>query len=56
MGTFYGAGGPDSLPYDEEVLTSYEGGFKATLGGGLTRINGSVFYYDYADYQAFLFV
>lgn len=56
LGAFYGAGGPGSLPYDEEVLTSYEGGFKATLGGGLTRINGSVFYYDYSDYQAFLFV
>lgn len=56
LGAFYGAGGPSSLPYDEEVLTSYEGGFKATLAGGLTRINGSVFYYDYADYQAFLFV
>ena len=40
---------------DEEVLISYEGGFKSTLGDGNTRLNGSVFYYDYEDYQAFLF-
>ena len=37
-------------------MTSYEAGFKATLGGGTTRINGTAFYYDYTDYQAFLFV
>ena len=30
--------------------------FKATLGGGNTRLNGTVYYYDYQDYQAFLFV
>lgn len=47
---------PDSvLPYDEEVLISYEAGFKMTILDGTTRINGSVFYYDYSDYQAFLF-
>lgn len=47
---------PDTaLPYDEEVLTSFEAGFKATLLGGTTRLNGSAFYYDYKDYQAFLF-
>lgn len=46
---------PSAIPYDEEVLTSLEGGFKATLLGGSTRFNGSVYYYDYADYQAFLF-
>jgi iron complex outermembrane receptor protein len=37
-------------------LLSYEGGFKATLQDGRARLNGSVFYYDYTDYQAFLFV
>jgi iron complex outermembrane recepter protein len=47
--------GPEAIPYDEEILTSLEGGFKATLFDGSTRFNGSVFYYDYADYQAFLF-
>jgi iron complex outermembrane receptor protein len=47
---------PESaIPYKEEVLWSYEGGFKSTWFGGTTRINGSVFYYDYKDYQAFLF-
>jgi iron complex outermembrane receptor protein len=45
----------DKLPYDEEVLHSFEGGFKKTLASGRTRINGAVFYYDYTDYQAFLF-
>ncbi len=41
------------IPYKEEVLYSYEAGFKSTFGGGATRLNGSVFYYDYNDYQAF---
>ncbi len=56
LGAFLGSGGAAGLPYDEEVLTSYEAGFKATLAGGRTRFNGSAFYYDYSDYQAFLFV
>jgi len=56
LGAYLGSGGDAALPYDEEVLISYEGGFKATLGDGSTRLNGSVFYYDYSDYQAFLFV
>jgi iron complex outermembrane receptor protein len=42
-------------PYQDETLLAYEGGFKATLFGGTTRLNGSVFYYDYSDYQGFLF-
>jgi iron complex outermembrane receptor protein len=46
---------PSAIPYGEEILTSLEGGFKATLFDGTTRLNGSVFYYDYADYQSFLF-
>lgn len=56
LGAYLGAGGNPALPYDEEVLISYEGGFKATFHDGRTRLNGSVFYYDYSDYQAFLFV
>ncbi|MEL0038176.1 MAG: TonB-dependent receptor [Halieaceae bacterium] len=56
LGAYFGSGGDAGLPYDSEELTSYEGGFKATLGGGTTRINGTAFYYDYSDYQAFLFV
>ncbi len=46
---------PTAIPYGEEILTSYEAGFKKTLGGGNTRLNGTVYYYDYSDYQAFLF-
>jgi iron complex outermembrane receptor protein len=56
LNAYLGSGGDSALPYDEEVLISYEAGFKATLGDGNTRLNGSVFYYDYQDYQAFLFV
>jgi iron complex outermembrane receptor protein len=41
--------------YDEEVLYAYEVGFKSTLFGGMTRLNGSVYYYDYQDYQGFVF-
>jgi iron complex outermembrane receptor protein len=55
LGVYLDSGGASSLPYDEEVLISYEAGFKKTLGNGNTRLNGSVFYYDYQDYQAFLF-
>lgn len=56
LGAFLGSGGASGLPYDEEVLLSYEAGFKATLQDGRTRLNGAAFYYDYTDYQAFLFV
>ncbi len=48
---------PDSeIPYGEEVLLAYEGGFKSTLFNGTTRFNASVYHYDYKDYQAFVFV
>jgi iron complex outermembrane receptor protein len=56
LGAYLGAGGESAIPYDEEVLLSYEGGFKLTMQEGKTRLNGSLFYYDYTDYQAFLFV
>lgn len=56
LGAYLGSGGAASLPYDSEVLLSYEAGFKTTFQEGRTRLNGSVFYYDYTDYQAFLFV
>ena len=45
----------EDLVYEEEVLLSYEIGFKATLFEGTTRLNGSAYYYDYKDYQAFTF-
>lgn len=40
------------LPYGGEVLTAYEIGFKASLTE-TTRLNASVYYYDYDDYQAY---
>lgn len=53
----FGAGFPASdIPYDEEILLSYEVGFKwGNLFGGTTRMNGSFYYYDYSDYQGFFF-
>ena len=41
--------------YDEEILYAYEIGFKSTLNDGLMRLNGSLYYYDYQDYQGFVF-
>jgi iron complex outermembrane receptor protein len=46
---------PSDIPYGEETLLSYEGGFKWTSSSGTTRVNGTAFYYDYQDYQGFLF-
>lgn len=45
----------DHIPYDEEILLSYEVGFKSTLRNGKLQFNGAAFYYDYKDYQAFTF-
>lgn len=45
----------EDIPYDEEVLVSYELGFKGTVFDGKGRLSGSVFYYDYTDYQGFVF-
>ena len=39
------------LPYDEEILTSYEVGTKATLLEGTMQVNGALFSYDYEDKQ-----
>ncbi|MDH3641550.1 MAG: TonB-dependent receptor, partial [Gammaproteobacteria bacterium] len=46
---------PDEMPYEAEVLTSFEIGFKSTLFDRTVRLNGSAFYYDYDDKQAFTF-
>ncbi len=46
----------NQLVYSPEKLTSYEGGFKINPEGGMFGINGSVYYYDYKDYQTFTFV
>jgi iron complex outermembrane receptor protein len=42
--------------YKPEVLVSYEAGTKHTLNEGKVQINGSLFHYDYADYQSFSWV
>lgn len=52
-GQFYGL---EHVQYDQEILTSYEVGFKSTILGGTTRFNGAVFHYDYDDYQSYLVV
>ena len=44
-----------AIPYKAEVLVSVEGGFKYTFPDRNTRFNASAFYYDYSDYQSFLF-
>jgi iron complex outermembrane recepter protein len=56
LGSYLGSGGNAGLPYGPETLIAYEAGFKSTLQDGRTRFNGSAFFYDYSDYQAFLFV
>lgn len=43
------------MPFDEEILYAYEVGIKQELFGGLARINANAFYYDYQDFQAFIF-
>ncbi|HKR90382.1 MAG TPA: TonB-dependent receptor [Phenylobacterium sp.] len=44
---------PSQMAYGPETLINYEGGFK--YGTSRFSVNGSAFYYDYRDYQAFLF-
>jgi len=44
-----------SIPYKAETLTNFEGGIKYTFPDRATRFNASIFYYDYKNYQAFLF-
>lgn len=41
------------IAYKPETLTDYEAGTKLTLMDGRARLNSSVFYYDYHNYQAF---
>lgn len=51
-----GLGFPNSaLPYKKEVLYSLESGIKKTTADGRTRFHLDAFYYDYQDYQTFLF-
>jgi iron complex outermembrane receptor protein len=55
QGNAFFAGTEYRYDYDEEILYAYEVGFKSTLGDGRARLNGSVYYYDYQDYQGFVF-
>lgn len=45
----------NDVPYGEEILLAYELGFKSTLFDGRSNVNGAFYYYDYDDYQAFVF-
>ena len=42
-----------AIPFGQEVLTNWEGGFKLSLLNRTTHFNGSVFFYNYQGYQAF---
>jgi len=44
------------MAYGPETLWSYEGGVKATLLNGAIVGSAAAFYYDYKNYQAFLFI
>ncbi len=59
---YFGAFGPvggvipltdDNMRFKEEELDAFEGGFKWSFMDGKARLNGSGYYYDYKDYQAF---
>jgi len=43
------------IPYQPEVLTSYEGGFKLTGPAGRYTLNASAYHYQYKGYQEFVF-
>ncbi len=49
----FGVVTPSLLDFDQEVLTNFEGGFKLTIFNGSTRLNGTLFHYNYHNYQAF---
>lgn len=52
-------GGPAStyrvgaFEFAGEVLKAYEGGFKANMFDGKARVNTSIYYYDYNNFQSF---
>ena len=46
---------PEQYPVKEEILKAYEIGFKSTLWDDRLRVNAAAFYYDYEDFQAFIF-
>jgi iron complex outermembrane receptor protein len=46
----------EGMVIDQEVLTSYEGGFKWTFASDRATLNGTLFHYDYDDYQSFQYI
>lgn len=42
---------PDPVPFAEETLWAYEGGFKSELFDGRARLNMTAFFYDYDGLQ-----
>lgn len=52
-GFYPGGVSPGLIPYDDEYVIAYEIGEKADLLNRRLRLNTSVFYYDYNDYQTF---
>ena len=45
----------EAVPFKEEVVYAYEVGLKQDLWDGRARLNVNAFYYDYQDFQAFIF-
>lgn len=45
---------PQLIPYDAEVLTSFEMGVKGRIDGSAFSYEASAFYYDYEDVQTFI--
>ncbi len=45
-----------SVPFKAEALTDYEAGYKLGLFDGKVRLNGSFYFYNYQNYQAFNYV
>jgi iron complex outermembrane receptor protein len=43
------------MTFNPEKLTSYEVGFKSEYLEHRLRVNGAAYYYDYRDYQAFIY-
>ncbi len=43
----------NGIPFEPEVLNSFEAGIKSSINR-TTTFNASAFYYDYTDYQAFV--
>lgn len=55
-GGFYGGfafSADELIAYDEEIVWSYEVGFKSEWLENSLRLNGALYYYDYQDVQGF---